>query len=152
MLQQCCMLQIFHEQAQEVGAGRRSPRVRGKRSGQGSKRMRIVAAGGAGPMGTAAAARGQAQHRRAGRQANGKELHATLHTSDRAREPCSLQTCKITRESGGPAAAELIDGTKPKGRAVGAVVRTRLARRTSALTKPYVFFFFSPRFRPFFPL
>jgi hypothetical protein len=64
-----------------------------------------------------ATARGQTQQQRAGGR---QELHATMHASDGAREPCNLRTCEITTGVRGPAVAELIDGIKPKGRAADA--------------------------------
>ena len=50
------MLQVFHEQAWEVGADRGRPNVRGKRSERGSWRMPTVAAGEVGPTGVTIAA------------------------------------------------------------------------------------------------
>jgi hypothetical protein len=51
---------------------------------------------------------------------------------ERESPAASLRTCEITTGMGeGAAAAESINGTKPKGQTVGADARTCLARRTS---------------------
>jgi hypothetical protein len=107
----CFVLQVFHKQAREVSAGRGGPCVCGKRSRRGSRHMHTIATGRDGLTGATVATRGsnsssstrvgaaatcaQRQQQHAGRQ---QELHATMHTSDRAKR--ALQHTDMRNDNG----------------------------------------------------
>jgi hypothetical protein len=87
------MLQVFHEQAQEVGAcrggprGHNGPRLCRKQSRRGRRRMCTIATGGAKLASAAEAAmRGRAQYQHA---SGGQELYATMYRVIKRESPAT---------------------------------------------------------------